>query len=78
MDTFVHLYVQRDNASISFVSLIMGAILLKDKIAINETFLRLPFKKKCNLAVALFLWCWELKGNVFYLFIILREWENIC
>lgn len=33
MDTFVHLYVQRDDASISFVSLIMGAILLKDKIA---------------------------------------------
>ena len=56
----------------------MGAILLKDKIAINETFLRLPFKKKCNLAVALFLWCWKLKGNVFYLFITLREWENIC
>lgn len=45
MDTFVHLYVQRDDASISFVSLIMGAILLKDKIAFNGTFLRLPFKK---------------------------------
>ena len=77
MDTFVHLYVQRDDASISFVSLIMGAILLKDKIAFNGTFLRLPFKKY-NLEVALFLWCWELRGNVFYLLITLREWENIC
>lgn len=77
MDTFVHLYVQRDDASISFVSLIMGAILLKDKIAFNGTFLRLPFKK-CNLEVSLFLWCWKLKGNVFYLLITLREWENIC
>lgn len=38
MDTFVHLYVQRDDASISFVSLIMGAILLKDKIAFMERF----------------------------------------
>ena len=77
MDTFVHLYVQRDDASISFVSLIMGAILLKDKIAFNGTFLRLPFKK-CNLEVSLFLWCWKLKGNVFYLLITLLEGENIC
>lgn len=73
----MHLYVQRDDASISFVSLIMGAILLKDKIAFNGTFLRLPFKK-CNLEVSLFLWCWKLKGNVFYLLITLLEGENIC
>ena len=73
----MHLYVQRDDASISFVSLIMGAILLKDEITFNGTFLRLPFKK-CNLEVALFLWCWKLKGNVFYLLITLLEGENIC
>lgn len=62
MDTFVHLYVQRDDTSISFVSLIMGAILLKDKIAFNGTFLRLPFTK-CNLEVALFLVVLGVKGK---------------
>lgn len=55
----------------------MGVILLKDEIIFNGMFLCLLFKK-CNLEVVFFLWCWELKGNVFYLFIIFFEGENIC